>query len=231
MNAESEPKGSSKGPLLLIALVALGIAVGGFLYRATQPRLVDELAVAGANTAARLKLIELGSEAVPDLIEVAQDPTHLGRADAIEILGRIGDPRAVPVLLAIEDPNYARVRIEALGQIEDPRTLPVLLEALHSSSAEVSLSALFQLVEREDAPIDELEGYLASGRPRERALAARAMGYRRHMPALQTLIEMLDDEEAQVRQEAGRALLQLGDPKGNAAVDRAVERGAVNFDE
>ena len=145
--------------------------------------------------------------------------------------GGIGDLRAGPVLLAIDDPNLARERLEALGAIPDPRTLPVLLEALHSKRAELSYSALFCLVQRDDAPIDVLVPFLGSGRSRERSLAAEAMGNRRHLPALLTLIEMLDDEESQVREAAARALLQLGDPKGNAAVDRGVERGAVTFAE
>ncbi|MEZ6185596.1 MAG: HEAT repeat domain-containing protein [Planctomycetota bacterium] len=229
MNGNPEGGGGAKLPAI-VGLLAL-VGLGGLGWWFSRPRLVDQLAVAEQATFARQKLLEQGPAAVDDLLAVAQDPTHLGRADAIELLGRIRDPRAVPVLLAVDDPNLAEVRIRALGQIEDERTLGPALDALHGPRAELSLAALFWLVKREDTPIDELVPLLASGRAGERALAAEGMGFRRHLPALDTLIEMLQDEEAHVREAAGRALLQLGDPRGNAAVDRAVERGAVTFAE
>jgi HEAT repeat protein len=68
--------------------------------------------------------------------EVEQSPKWEDRARAAERLGRMGSPRAVPVLLRVirdmkdEDEDVRGAALRALGRIRDPRALPGLIEAL-----------------------------------------------------------------------------------------------------
>jgi HEAT repeat protein/nucleoside diphosphate kinase/tetratricopeptide (TPR) repeat protein len=109
-------------------------------------RIGDSNAVIGLITALRAKnffvveaaaegLIRIGKESVPELITVLSDEKNgeQERVVAAEVLGAIGDTRAVPALisaLGTENPYVRADSAEALGRIGDSRALSALKAAL-----------------------------------------------------------------------------------------------------
>jgi HEAT repeat protein len=81
---------------------------------------------------ARSKLVAMGDEAVPALIDTLEHANVYARAQAAKALGKIGDPAGAPALVkALED---ARISVhlmagEALIRLGKP-ALPALLNAL-----------------------------------------------------------------------------------------------------
>lgn len=106
---------------------------------------------------------------------------------AIEILGSIGNPLAIPDLLQLlEDTVSDKVRyqvIEALGKIGDQSIVPRLLSGLIHSH------------------------------PLIRAITARALGLIGHPSATEALLPGLRDPVSLVRGWTARALGQIGDPR------------------
>ncbi|HET6201337.1 MAG TPA: HEAT repeat domain-containing protein [Planctomycetota bacterium] len=72
--------------------------------------------------------------AVDDLMRLRVDPAH--RAEPLLALGRTGDPRAAPVLVAALDERDAELRVaaaRALAELRDPATAPALRRALEAN--------------------------------------------------------------------------------------------------
>lgn len=81
---------------------------------------------------ARMALIHIGWEAVPDLIRVVEDETGTARWEAIEALEKIRDPTAAAALvdaLHDDDPNIRWAASNALIEL-DRACLRQVLEAL-----------------------------------------------------------------------------------------------------
>lgn len=223
------------------ALLAAGVVLlaGAALLAVRWPgvrvgRLIAQLEDPERHLPASQELLELGPEAVPALLEVARDPAHPARGDAVELLGRIGDERALPAVLGLTDPGLARVRLEALGRLRGPGALEAVLAALDPRDRELELTALIALEEWPDPEARQapaLLGYLAHEQEGFRVHAARGLGARRHEPAVPALVARLSDPVALVREAAALALLQIGTREAVAAVEAARDRGAVSFEE
>lgn len=221
-------------------MVGAALLLGGLSLVAVWPRLrvrslIRDLDDPERRLAATQDLLATGPAAVPALIEVVSDPDHRARVDAIELLGRIGDARALPALLAAsDDPGLRRQRLEALGRLRGPEALEAVLLGLKAPELELQLTALAAL---EDWPDPEgkqvplLTGYLDDPRPGFKVHAARGLGTRRHAPAVPRLIQLLGHADGLVRDAAGRALVQIGTPEAQAAVEQALASGAVSFEE
>ncbi len=228
----------------LATCVAIGAGVGylapwdgGVPLRQSRSvdRLVGELADPATRTAAYMRLKERGSEAVPALLAAAKDPAYPARSEAVELLGRLEAQEARAFLLELAEPELADERVVALGRLGGAEALREVLATLERPELELHFPALNALIRwREPLPA-EVPGrvlpYLSHAEWGLRELAAKFMGTHRHAPALQPLIALLEDPQAPVRQAAAWALMQLGDPDGQAAVQRALERGAVVFEE
>lgn len=236
----SHPQSSAprwRGPALVLA--AVGAVFGALALLAFWPQLrtgalISDLERPERRLVASQRLIELGPQAVPALIEVASDPAHPARGDAVELLGRIGDPRAVPALVAVEDPALQRVRIEALAGLRGEEALRAVVARLGDPDPELELSALAALEDWPDpqgAQAALLVPYLAHQGAGYRLHAARGLGHRRHAPAVPALMAHLDDPAPAVREAAAWALLQVGTPQAVQAVEAARARGAVTFEE
>jgi HEAT repeat protein len=152
------------------------------------------------------------------------DPSYRVRVGAALVLGRLGKPRSVPVLIrALSDPNPT-VRASAatsLGQIGDPAARDPLVRAQQDPNPMVrrmAEKALHQLPEpNRRAPPPATEGRRA--RP---AFEVKPMGDRSHRagPALrQHMREVLAAELAPVGDVAGRA----ADPERGYIIDGVIK--------
>lgn len=140
------------------------------------------------------------------------------RAFAAELLGRVGNAKAVPALLETiqatraEDADVREIALRALARIADPRAVDSLVVAL--KQAEVWLAPrIADILVRHGAPVvDPMLAFLAeASRHPARAWAANILGelkVARSFPALITALKDLDDE---VRAKAAGALGKLGD--------------------
>jgi HEAT repeat protein len=182
-----------------------------------------------------LRLLDAGADAVPALMNVAADPSDAGRGPAVELLGRIGDPRGLPVVLSCDDPALATTRIEGLGRLHGDEALAAVLLALRGDDMELKFPALRVLADWKEVSTERLlpdvEPYLHHELFGLREFAVKFMGARRHAPAMGTLIGLLRDPEPAVRQMSAWSLLQIGDSFGIASVDSAIASGAVEPEE
>lgn len=224
--------------LLLVLLAVVG-SIAGLALAAWWPELelrglLADLERPERRLVASQRLLELGPRAVPVLIAVAGDPGHPARGDAVELLGRIGDARAIPAVLAVDEPDLQRVRIEALAGLRGPQALEAVLAPLGGPDPELELAALAALEDWPDpegAQAPRLVPYLAHTAAGYRVHAARGLGFRRWAPAVPALLTHLDDPVPLVREAAAWALLQVGTPQAVQAVEAAQARGAVTFEE
>jgi HEAT repeat protein len=119
------------------------------------------------------RCVEIGAPAVELLIGKLKDPKYQVRFGAIEALGQIGDPRAVPPLIdALGDPDWSvrKRSASALQSLGDASAVKPLIKALSDANREVrqsagsALVALYQsqsLGEKERALILEQKGTIA----------------------------------------------------------------------
>jgi HEAT repeat protein len=123
-------------------------------------------------------VVTFGDAAVSGLLDALQVQDYYVRWDAIAALGRIGNPMAVPALIAIFERGYESAGI-ALGQIRDERAIPTLANALNNSNSdtviqraaeglelfgEAGKSELFVVATREEnSSIDMLRRTIALG--------------------------------------------------------------------
>ena len=88
---------------------------------------------------------KLGSAAVEPLIRTLKSSDQVGRENAAETLGKIGDPRAIqPLLLALEDPRSSVVKsaARALGEIGCREAVEPLLRILQGKNNELIATAI-----------------------------------------------------------------------------------------
>ncbi len=137
--------------------------------------------------------VAVGGTAAPGQAEIVrQCARDLGseiatvRQQAARTLGRVGDPAAVPELIAaLGDPERSvrREAAKALGSIQDERAVPALVKALGDPDTNVRFYAAYALGEIKD--------------PRAAA----------------TLVQVLRDPQWTVRDQAAWALREIGDER------------------
>ena len=105
----------------------------GMTDRDRLNRLVEMLKDASKHRLAREALIEVGSAAVPSLIEVLRGKEHrsVSRLDALWALKEIGDARALPAIADVvedsrETDHLRELAAYSLGEIGDQSAIPVL---------------------------------------------------------------------------------------------------------
>lgn len=130
----------------------------------TIARLVEELKYDDRDVSqpAARELVRVGVPAVPVLITLLSHPDAAVRAKAAEVLGRIGDVRAVEPLIAALQDEDARVLIpaaEALGWIGDARANWPLVRALDDGYLQLAAAeALGRIALR--APDPQMRGVM-----------------------------------------------------------------------
>jgi len=222
--------------ILAIALVALVLVYQQLLLppRAASPE-VDELIqmLSGDSESrkeARERLIELGAEAVPALIEATRDPNPWVRWEAVNALGYIGDPRAIPALVEriLKDDNpHPRWRsiwaVQAVDR-EGTEAVPLLLKGLKSDDEVVVWNAAVGLsaYKRPEAVPILMEGLGSEDEFRqwEAIFCLSNVWNEETVPAL---IPILKGGRLRARQEAANTLGAIGDKRAVPALLEALE--------
>jgi HEAT repeat protein len=140
------------------------------------------------------------------------------RAFAAELLGRVGNAKAVPALLETiqatrtEDADVREIALRALARIKDPRAVAPLVEALKKAEVWLAPRIADILGRHGEVVVDPMIGFLAeTTRHPARAWAANILGELRAPRAFPILVQALGDLDDEVRAKAAGALGRLGD--------------------
>jgi len=158
-------------------------------------------------------LTRAGAAALSRLIELVSGGNDEQRRLATEILGSIGDRKAVdPLILALGDAS-SDVRTAALWAIEEigKPALSHLRRALEDGNALIRQGALDILINMGDRnAVHHIIGALATDNRDIRWRAAEALGRIGDASSIATLIGVLKDPDADLRKVAASALADIG---------------------
>jgi energy-coupling factor transporter ATP-binding protein EcfA2 len=163
------------------------------------------------------------NEVVPYLYPAWGDVTM---AHAAEVLGMLGDPRAVepllPLLCSRQGDFMVRLAVaDTLGRIGDARALPDLLEVLRDDKETDTLRAkvAFALgLIGDPAAVDTLVGVLHAD-PDIATQAAHSLGWIGDPRAIEPLVGLLRDNYFETTLAAADALIWIGKPAIGALLD------------
>ena len=140
------------------------------------------------------------------------------RAFAAELLGRVGNAKAVPALLETiqatrtEDADVREIALRALARIKDPRAVAPLVEALRKAEVWLAPRIADILGRHGEVVVDPMIAFLTeTTRHPARAWAANILGELRAPRAFPVLVQALGDLDDEVRAKAAGALGRLGD--------------------
>jgi HEAT repeat protein len=140
------------------------------------------------------------------------------RAFAAELLGRVGNAKAVEALLETaqntksEDGDVREIALRALARIADPRAVDRLVVALREAQPWLAPRIADILVRHGDAVIDPMIAFLQEpSRHPARAWAANILGELKAQRAFPILVGALKNLDDEVRGKAAGALGKLGD--------------------
>lgn len=164
---------------------------------------------------ARRALVKIGAPGVELLIGALKDTDRRVCHDAAEMLGEIGEERAVPHLAAVlidSDDYYMRERaVKALARIGDLRAVEPLVVALNDREMTVRRAVVRALASMGDTrAVPPLIAALEVKDLRESA--AWALGELVDPRAIDSLIATLKDETPSTRKVAAQALERIGAP-------------------
>ncbi len=136
---------------------------------------------------------------------------------AAEILSQIGDARVLDRLIAVmESPDWiVRMHVaKALGRIGDPRAIKPLMPLLHDKVKAVREDAADALVGIGKPAVPLLLEALTHDEWLVRLHAIEALGKMRSPEAVEPLLGVLfNDRDAAIREDAARALGEIGDAR------------------
>lgn len=90
--------------------------------------------------AAKNKMVKLGDEVLPVVIEALRDENKAVRLMALELSEQRTDPAAIPQIIEMCEDSDSWVRseaVEGLGELKDTRAIPALRKRLNDPSGEV----------------------------------------------------------------------------------------------
>lgn len=154
------------------------------------------------------ELAKLGEPAIEPLIQALKDDYIL--SDAARALGAIRNARAVePLNQALKDNNsnykygIRCVLVEALGMIGKP-AIEVLIQALKDKHKEVRMEAAYVLDKLSWMPRDDIEKayYLIANEEWDELMKLGE-------PAIEPLIQALEDENKHIRENAERTIEEI----------------------
>lgn len=197
-----------------------------------DPRAVPPLVAAlkdpdRAVRAAAIRALEaIGTPSVPTLGQCLRDPDLSVQEAAAAVLSTIGDERIVEHLIsALESPDWI-VRMYAakgLGRIGDVRAIEPLCGLLQDQVKAVREDGASALGALGDSAVQVLVNMLTNNEWLTRLRAVEALGRAKSPLAVEPLLKLLaDDSDVAVRQDAARALGEIGDSRAFEALLRAV---------
>lgn len=142
------------------------------------------------------------------------------RAFAAELLGRVGNARAVPTLLetvqatTTEDGDVREIALRALARIGDPVAVAPLIEALKMAEGWLAPRIADILGRHGDLVADAMMAFLdEETRHPARAWAAAVLGEVKAPRCYPVLVKSLNDLDDEVRAKSAGALGRLGDAR------------------
>ena len=146
----------------------------------------------------------------------------------------IGEPALFPLIRVLAERNQAdcRVAVEALGKIGDPRAIPALISLLREAGwGFVGNAATEALSQMGSEGVDQVLDLLRDPATDVRLAAVRALGGIGDPEAVEPLKNALNDSDKDVRQAAAVALGKLGAPAVDSLIaaipDKAVAAHAI----
>ncbi len=183
---------------------------------------------AGRRTSAIEALIQIGSEAVEDLMRAFDTPEVDVRKFILDILGDIADPKALPLLLKAvedEDENVRLAAVEAMGKINGEQAVKKLLELVEKSQdLTLRFSALHILGKLGVALPEELVDRLVKERLFRRAVF-EVLGQVPSRKGVEYLLSGLSDSAKSVRQSAIRSLAKIYQTDQEGFLRERIEQG------
>jgi HEAT repeat protein len=146
------------------------------------------------------------------LLNAFNDPDYYVRLNTIEGLVKIGKPAVKPLIeiLKNEDPAMRMSAAEILGKIGDVRALRPLVALLEDEDATVRIYVINALGElRSESALKPLLKFVSDEDPEARKSLAEALGKIDNNMALKPLIKLLEDPNIRVRESAARALWEI----------------------
>jgi len=183
---------------------------------------------AGRRTSAIEALIQIGSDAVEDLIQAYNTRDADVRKFVIDILGDIAEPKALDLLLKAiedEDENVRLSAVEALGKINGEQAVKKLLELVEKSQdLTLRFSALHILGKLGVALPQELVDKLVKERLFRRAVF-EVLGQVPSPQGVDYLLSGICDSAKSVRQSAIRSLAKIYESDQEDFLRERIERG------
>lgn len=214
---------SNSGELRPLALV-----VGWLEGAAVERALTRLLGHADARGEVVEALVRHGPRVTELLVEQLGSEDLEIRKSAVVALGRIGDARATPALIAVldEDPELVIPAADALAKIGDPRAFGALLALVGDPHAAVRQAAVGAL---NSLGLPEMPGHvlplLEDADPNVRESAVKIAGYFGYTECVELLLERCRDEDERVRRAAVEHLPFLEDERAAPALVRALRNG------
>ena len=163
-------------------------------------------------------------EAVKPLFRLLHDDNWYVRAEAGSALGLIGDPRAAGWLARLAGDGDGFVRFSAataLRQVACLENREVLLAFYDRAVGEQQLNVALALAKlAEPAALGRLTNAITNRDADVRRRVAEALGDYGPTAATNTLVLLLNDSDATVREEAGRSLLKVQQSLNGSAHSR-----------
>ena len=163
-----------------------------------------------------------GGAATAHLLDHLDDEDPEVRARIARALGKLGDPRAAPGLVARlddVDPTVVSEAVFALGRTGEPAALDRLVALLGLPPGAAHETLTEAVAAYGEAAVTPAGRALRDDAPRVRAHAAEVLGWIGCEAAVPALVFALDDVDGDVRLEA---LLALGQVAGDAATPAIV---------
>ena len=180
--------------------------------------------------AAQAALLEIGASAVEPLIAALKDSGWSGRFGAAQVLGKMGDPRALGPLTALlsdKDESMHVAGIGGLGELRDPGGVAPLAALLSDASEDTRRQAALALgYIGHVSAVQPLVVALRDEDSGVRWVSAQQLGRIRDSRAVGPLIDALKDPDSDVRKRAAEALGAIGDARAFGPLTELVNASA-----
>jgi HEAT repeat protein len=176
-------------------------------------------------------LEKMGAPSVDALIAEVRDQNSGVRSGAVQILGKIKDPRAVEALvevLQVKDLQFSAAY--ALGEIKDPRAVEGLIAALENKDAEFREGVANALGKIKDPRADAaLIAALKDKEPKVLHAAADALGRINDPQADNVLLTALREHNEEIIAGADNFFIRRGEPGSEDALIEALNKAGDQY--